>query len=249
MRKKFWPPFRVQDAAEKADVSWQRCREGSCPFMGLMRVNYSLTESEKKISEAWSLPRVYTSLQNLRSQLSSKPAVLQCQSREERQKALFLRFIGEVWTKYWCWCSAENLDLGQYALLRKKPSGWVSQMSVLIQLKEPPVKENRFNIKAMVSQSSLAKITLPLTRWLRHTEEKQKLKSQSQSFETKMARRSVCGAEEGGWWWWMVECVCWMSEMCVVDACDKKEYSLKDQQPLIWHHLNLTVLQFNSTLT
>lgn len=169
--------------------------------------------------------------------------------RKGKKLFLFLRFIGEVWTKYWCWCSAENLDLGQYALLRKKPSGWVSQMSVLIQLKEPPVKENRFNIKAMVSQSSLAKVTLPLTRWLRHTEEKQKLKSQSQSFETKMARRSVCGAEEGGWWWWMVECVCWMSEMCVVDACDKKEYSLKDQQPLIWHHLNLTVLQFNSTLT
>lgn len=62
------------------------------------------------------------------------------------------------------------------------------------------MKANIFNIKAMVSQSSLAKVTLLLTRWLRHTEEKQKLKSQSQSFENKMARRSVCGAEEGGWW-------------------------------------------------
>lgn len=110
MRKKFWPPFRVQDAAEKADVSWQRCREGSCPFMGLMRVNYSLTESEKKISEAWSLPRVYTSLQNLRSQLSSKPAVLQCQSREERQKAFFVLEVhwwglNQILMLVFCWKS------------------------------------------------------------------------------------------------------------------------------------------------
>lgn len=185
MRQISWCLSRAQDAAEKADVLRQSCREDSHLFMGLMRVKYSPMEAAKMMPEAFPVPGLYTSSQNLRSQLTSEPAVLQCQSR------------GKRWKDFCSWGSLvrseSNVDVlcwkpGLRAVrLAQKRAQWLSHKWVLRSLKEPLAKVNRFNIKATAWQSSLARFTLVLTRWLKHTEEKQQIKSQSQSTETKIS--------------------------------------------------------------
>lgn len=109
-------------------------REGSCFTAELQRgqtflagLKYSPTEAAKVMSEAWPIPGLLTSPQELRSQLTSEPTALQCWSRGKRGKGLlFLKFIGELWTKCWCCPMLESCAYSSMSCWEKSHSSWAA---------------------------------------------------------------------------------------------------------------------------
>ena len=102
-------------------------QRGQLFFTGLLRVKYSPVEAAKVMPEAWPLPGLLTSPQALRSHLTSEPAALRCQSRGKRGKALlFLRFIGEIWTKCWRCAVLERWAYSSVSWSEKSHSSWAT---------------------------------------------------------------------------------------------------------------------------